>query len=622
MNSIVKDFSMLTKKNKLNKLRIWDIEYYENDNPSISDEDYDACVAEYNSCYKKPYTSSLGKANNKFEKYEHPYPVLSLDKVTDKDTYEARIKEFGYQCVVQPKLDGLTVIYYPDGKIVSRGDGHIGEVLPFANCADLLPPPTDYPVRMEAIIWQDDYREHFANSAKNARNLAAGILRRKEYTEDIKYIHFYAYNLLGADDMDEIEQLDYLLERGFNIPENFTVTNEQRMKYIYRQMEDWSKEQEYNTDGVVIKANVAKNDKDYGSTSHHPNSAFAYKFVSKVKETTLTKVEWSPGRNKFTPVAIFDTIELGGASVSRASVHNLNIINQLGVKIGSKIKVTLKNEIIPQIIESNGQGRDLEIPNICPYCGNKLTINASGELVCDNAGCALGIIDTMNKLVSKQGLDIVGISEELIKKIFNFFSEHRYKINPFSILNFYPEYMVKNLGLTEYMAAKLGAEIKKKSAAVKFENFLYACNIPGVGLSTAKDIARKYSSINEFLSKWQDTGMDIEGIGEITFKSISDNLKNIQENLKYIHSFAPNKLYQETESNKGAIVITGKLSKPKSYYQELIERVGYFYSDSLNKNTTYLVAADPSGKSSKLEKARKNSVQILSEQELLDLISK
>lgn len=622
MSEIVNEFKKLKQKDKLLKLRLWDIEYYENDNPSISDEDYDACVAEYNSCYKKPYTSSLGKANNKFEKYEHPYPVLSLNKVTNKETYEARIKEFGYQCVVQPKLDGLTVVYYPDGKIVSRGDGHIGEVLPFANCADLLPPPTDYPVRMEAIIRQDDYREHFASSAKNARNLAAGILRRKDYTEDIKYIHFYAYNLLGADDMDEIEQLDYLLDRGFNIPENFTVTNEQRMKYIFRQMEDWSKEQGYNTDGVVIKANVAKNDKDYGSTSHHPNSAFAYKFVSKVKETTLTGIEWSPGRNKFTPVGIFETIELGGASVSRASLHNLNIINQLGIKIGSKVKVTLKNEIIPQIIESDRQGQDLEIPNICPYCGNKLTINSAGELVCDNPECDLSLIDTMNKLVSKQGLDIVGISEELVKKIFNFFSEHRYRNNPFSILDFYPEYMVKNLGLTEYMAAKLGAEIKKKREAVKFENFLYACNIPGVGMSTAKDIARKYSSINEFLSKWQDTGMDIEGIGDITFKSISDNLEKIRENMKYIHSFAPNKLYQENLNNKGTIVITGKLSNPKSYYQELIEKAGFSYSDSFNKDTAYLVAADPDGKSSKLEKARKNSVRILSEQELLNLISK
>ena len=621
MSEIINEFKNLKQKDKLLKLRLWDIEYYENDNPSISDEEYDACVTEYNSCYKKPYTSSLGKANSKFEKYEHPFPVLSLDKVTDKETFEARIKEFDYQCVVQPKLDGLTVVYYPNGKIVSRGDGHIGEVLPFANFAGILPPPTDYPVRMEAIIRQDDYREHFADSAKNARNLAAGILRRKEYTEDIKYIHFYAYNLLGADDMNEIEQLDYLLDRGFNIPENFTVTDEQRMKYVFRKMEAWSKEQEYNTDGVVIKANVAKNDKDYGSTSHHPNSAFAYKFVSKVKETTLTRIEWSPGRNKFTPVAIFDTIELGGAAVSRASLHNLNIIKKLGVKIGSKIKVTLKNEIIPQIISSNCEGEEIGFPKVCPFCGGRRDVNSSDEVFCPNPECSLIMLDTMNKLVSKQGLDITGISEELVKKIFDFFNEHRYKINPFSILEFYPEYMVKNLGLTEYMAAKLGAEIKKKSAAVKFENFLYACNIPGVGLSTAKDIARRYSSINEFLEKWQDTGMSIEGIGEVTFNSISDNLNNIRENMKYIHSFAPNKLYQEGQDNKGIIVITGKLSKPKSYYQELIEKAGFSYSDSFNKDITYLVAADPDGKSSKLEKARKNSIPILSEQELLELVS-
>lgn len=617
MSKVLEDFLRLNQKEKLAKLRIWDIAYYENDAPLISDEEYDECVRQYNASYKNKYTGSLGKAGSGFEKFEHTYPVLSLDKVMDKAEFEKRIQEFRHCCIVEPKLDGLTVVYYPDGKLVSRGDGHIGEVLKSAANITCLPEPLDKPVRMEAVILKADYEKYFKDSAKNPRNLAAGILRRKDATEDIKYIAFYAYNILGADELSESEQLELLESKNFRVPKKLSITDAASMEKAYEVMESWAAAQEYNTDGIVVKADIAKDERDFGSTSHHPNNAFAYKFISKVKETVVKAIEWSAGRSKFTPVAIFETIELGGAAVSRASLHNLNIINRLGIKIGSKVNVTLKNEIIPQIVSCDGRGEDIEIPKVCPFCGEMLLVNFSDELFCPNQDCSMTILDTMNKLVSNQGLDIRGISEELVKSIFDFADNN---MEPFSILEYDADYLENSLGLSKYMAAKLASEISRKRSGVKFENFIYACNIPWVGVSTAKDIAKNYPDVQSFLDTWEYTGKKIDGIGDVTYASIMRNLEKIRANMQYVLSFKANDLYKAGKINNETIVITGKLSLPKAHYKEQIEKAGFCYSDSLSKETDYLVAADPSGKSAKLEKARKNGIRILSESELLELL--
>lgn len=613
MHDILKEFSSLTQKEKFNQLRKWDIEYYEQDNPSVSDEIYDACVREYNGKYKKKYISALGANSSIFEKYEHQYPVLSLDKVTDQETFEERIKNFNFNCIAQPKLDGLTVVYYPDGKLVSRGNGHVGEVLPFANKVLNLPPPLDYPVRMEAVITKDDYKNNFKDSAKNPRNLVAGILRKKDYTDDIVFVEFYAYNILGADHLSQLQQLDYLKEKGFNIPETFYIEDEMRMKYIFRKMEAWSKEQEYVTDGVVIKSNVPKNVKDYGSTSHHPNNAFAYKFVSKIAKTVLKSIEWSRGRNKLTPVAIFDPVELNGATVTRASLHNMNIIKKLNVKIGSNIEVTLKNEIIPQIISSDGQGEEIIAPVKCPCCGILLFINDSMEVICNNPGCSMYLESTLNRIASKNGLDIRGLSEKTISKIM----ETSIITNPFEILNDSYTKLI-DAGLSDNQALLIAVRIETQKVNVNPANFLYACNIPLVGLSTAKDIFKRFKTVDNFLDNWATDGININGIGDETYAEIKCYLSYIKKCAEYISSFIA---IEEKESTvtKGTIVITGKLSMTKDSFRELIEKAGYSYSDNITKETTYLVANDVNGNSSKLKKAREKGIKIITESEFFNL---
>ena len=612
MHDILKEFSSLTQKEKFNQLRKWDIEYYEQDNPSVSDEIYDACVREYNGKYKKKYISALGANSSIFEKYEHQYPVLSLDKVTDQETFEERIKNFNFNCIAQPKLDGLTVVYYPDGKLVSRGNGHVGEVLPFANKVLNLPLPLDYPVRMEAVITKDDYKNNFKDSAKNPRNLVAGILRRKDYTDDIVFVEFYAYNILGADHLSQLQQLDYLKEKGFNIPETFYIEDEMHMKYIFRKMETWSKEQEYVTDGVVIKSNVPKNVKDYGSTSHHPNNAFAYKFVSKIAKTVLKSIEWSRGRNKLTPVAIFDSVEINGATVTRASLHNMNIIKKLNVKIGSNIEVTLKNEIIPQIISSDGQGEEIITPVKCPCCGSLLFINDSMEVICNNPGCSMYLESTLNRIASKNGLDIRGLSEKTISKIM----ETSIITNPFEILNDSYTKLI-DAGLSDNQALLIAVRIETQIMNVNPANFLYACNIPLVGLSTAKDIFKRFRTFDNFLDNWATDGININGIGDETYAEIKYSLSYIKKCAEYISSFEESE--EENAITKGTIVITGKLSMPKDSFRELIEKAGYSYSDNITKETTYLIANDVRGNSSKLKKAREKGIKIITESDFFDL---
>ena len=614
MDSVLEKFSKMNQKEKFNCLRKWDIEYYEMDNPSVSDEIYDACLRKYNEKYKKKYVSALGSNSSIFEKYEHQYPVLSLDKVTDKDTFEDKIQNiFGYNSIAQPKLDGLTVVYYPDGKLVSRGNGHIGEVLPFADKVMNLPSPLDYPVRMEAIITKEDYENNFKDSSKNPRNLVAGILRRKDYTDDIKFVRFYAYSILGADHLSELQQLDYLLSKGFKIPETYYITNESSMKYIFRKMEEWAKEQEYVTDGVVIKSNLPKNAKDYGSTSHHPNNAFAYKFVSKVAETILRSIEWSRGRNKLTPVAIFDPVELNGSTVARASLHNMNIINKLNVKIGSKIGVTLKNEIIPQIIYSDGKGEDIVAPTICPCCGHLLFVNNSLEVICNNLGCSMYLESTLNRIASKNGLDIRGLSEKTISKIM----ETSVISNPFEILNDSYTKLV-DAGFSDNQALLIAIRIETQKMNVNPANFLYACNIPLVGLSTAKDIFKKFKTLDDFLKNWVKEGITVDGIGNETYLEVKYGLEYIKKCAEYISSFEEPKKEKVTAA-KGTIVITGKLSMPKDSFRELIEKNGYNYSDNITKETTYLIADDINGNSSKLKKAREKCIKIITENEFFNL---
>jgi len=755
MSEVFEKFKKASANQQRQMLKTWDIEYYNNDAPTITDEEYDMCLAFFNNKpgIKNKYVSSLGAANDGSIKFEHPYPVLSLEKIVTKADFIKAAAEFDNNVVIEPKLDGLTIVYYPDGKIVSRGNGQIGEILNADRDIPGLPAPYSLPIRLEAVITKSNFEKYFREDSQKPRNLAAGILRRKlksqeeidaipkgqvakiaaelkkreKALEDIKHITFYAYNILGADDMSEEQQMAKLKELGFEVPVVQIIKGEAELSAAFDNMETWSKAQDYDTDGAVIKANISKKEKDFGSTAHHPNNAFAFKFVSMTAETILKKIRWSLGYDKLTPVAQFDDVVLGGSVVLQASLHNLNIMEQLKVKLGSKISVTLKNEIIPQVIECDGQGTEIEIPATCPACGSTLIINDTKELVCTNPACKAKFLDTMSRIAGKNGLNIEGMSVEILDAIYRICKRDGLELStPYALLNIDKETLKKAFDLVhitktrlvakrlkalqdeeagespeifegnlfadfseeeilanirneaklfglsavdddkrvrdiiaanmEYeafeelvteadlkdtaviherpLAAKLMGEIQRKKKEVMPANFLFSCNVPELGINTAKLILKHFKDLEDFLAHWTTPdvdkdnnpapkGMTIDGIGDVTYEYIRQGLELIKANMSYVESFAPNTYYvseedKEKEAAKLKICISGKLSKPKAYYEKLIVESGNTYLSSVTKDLDYLVSLEKG--TSKVVKAQKYGITILDEDGLMKLL--
>lgn len=626
MDKEFENFKVLTLLKQKALLKQWDKAYYEDDNPLVSDEVYDLCVNFYNAKSKNPYVSSLGKANTEYVKYTHKQPVLSLAKVLNKEDLDKWASKFNFNLVIQPKVDGLTVVYYPDGKLVSRGNGKVGEVLLYAHDIPNLPKNTlNKPIRMEVCIDKKVFEKHFKDSNKNARNMAAGILRRKTYSEEIKYLTYYAYNILDSD-LSEEEQIKLLKDNGFNVVETKVVKNNSELDKFFPKFKEFVDKQAYPIDGVVLKCNDINFKNQFENTSHHPNHMIAYKFASEIKETILREVVWSSGRDTFTPIGIFDPVVLGGNTIQRASLHNLNIMAKLNVKIGAKILVTLKNEIIPQIVhcdnneefDSTGLTKDIYK---CPWCGNNTVINKeSGEISCLNPSCSRLLYNDILKISSKEGLNIEGISDAMAMNIRNYYKKNKEK-NPFAFLGYEVSELAKALNVTPYMANKIHSKIQKAIVNVNPVNYLCACNINGLGSGTAKQILEYFNyDLQRTLKDFDVESKNIFNIGEILANKISAGFSSkAYSGFKYIKSFK--KINSGSTTSKIKIAITGKLINPRKQYEEKINNSSlYEYSSSITKNVNLLVCGEDSG--SKKEKAEKLNIKIISEQELMDLLSK
>ncbi len=598
-------------------LQAWNDAYYNDDNPVVSDEDYDVCINYYNST--NPPLQYLGAAGNIFEKYEHPYPVLSLDKINTREAYSKIIQKFHSNILIQPKVDGLTVVYYPDGKLVSRGDGHIGEVLPWAHLIPGLPAPMNKPVRMEVYISKENFAKYFSDTGKNSRNMAAGILRRKEYSQDIKRLSYVAYNIMGSDE-PELNQRMRIGIAGFYGIDFLPVHDKETADELFDRLEEWSKTFPYDTDGIVIKSNEGALEARYGHTGHHPNGMVAYKFKSAVATTMLRSIEWSYGRDKITPVAVFDPVELGGTTVAKASLHNLNVMRTLNIKIGAQVQVTKKNEIIPQIIHCESDMPDDFKDVLCPCCGEKLLERDNGELYCDNESCSGRNLENCLRMSSKEGLDIQGLSEQTWKAIL---AEKKSYFPPFDFIWEAKEYLInpdraRHYGLTNKVWTKLCKATVDAATNVTLERYLVALNIPLVGKSTAKDITSYYNGdINAFIDR-RDELNKIDGIGTETITSICNSMTKIVGNMYRIISFKKPETKIKTIQATAKIAITGTLSHPRSYYEKQIEEKGWHVSSGISKNVNYLLCGEKAG--SKKEKAEKLGVKVINEEEFENLM--
>ena len=621
-------------------------ELYDAGNPSISDAEWDKMYFELVELERQFPSLVLPESPtqrvnytivNELTKVEHNHPMLSLDKTKDIEEIKSFVGNKDW--IAMLKMDGLTCsLLYEDGKLVraeTRGDGHIGEdVTHNAMVIPSIPKKIPYAGRLvvdgEIICNLDDFAE-FAGEYKNARNFASGSIRLLDSNECAKRkLTFVAWDCIYgySEQCNSLnKKLTELIDYNFEIVP-FTIL------YIDNAVE-WLKDSNdkythYPIDGIVFKWNNCAEYESAGRTDHHFRGGLAYKLYDELYETQLLDIEWTMGKtNTLTPTAIFKTVNIDGTDVSRASLHNISIIKNLGLTNNCTVKVYKANQIIPQIdsCEHNGTA-EIEIPSRCPVCGGKTAIvqdNESEVLVCTNQNCSGKLLGRLKFFVSKPAMNIDGLSEATlefliterwVKKFKDIYhlEEHRYEWEQFD-------------GFGEKSVGKILDAIEK-SRNVTCANFITALSIDGVGKTASKTLSDAFNGdFYEFIEAF-DSGFDwttLADIGDKTAQNINEYLTHndveVWELAQEMEFVIPNQV--EVKSNpfsSKTVCVTGKLNHfTRDSINEKIASLGAKASGSVSSKTDYLITNEASG-SSKYKKAQELNIPIVTEEEFLAMI--
>ena len=578
-------------------------------------------------------------------KERHERPMLSLDKTKDVE----RLKEFlgGQKALISWKLDGLTVVLtYQNGelvKAVTRGNGVIGEVITnnakvFKNVPLKIPYQGELVLRGEAVISYKDFEkineeiEDVDAKYKNPRNLCSGSVRQlnNEITAK-RNVRFYAFTLVRAEGVDfqnsRKYQMEWLRRQGFEVVEYRMVTGEnldEAMDYFAHAIE----KNDFPSDGLVALYDDIAYGESLGSTAKFPRNAFAFKWADEVRETTLREIEWSPSRTGLiNPVAVFDPVELEGTTVSRASVHNVSIVKDLQLGIGDTIQVYKANMIIPQIAENLTRSSNLEIPEICPACGQEAKVireNDVEALYCMNPDCAAKKIKAFTLFVSRDAMNIDGLSEATLEKFIAKGFIHNFG-DIFEIEKFRDE-IVTMEGFGEKSYENLMNSIEKAEETT-LAKVIYSLGIANIGLSNAKVICRHFDDdLDKIRSADEEEISAIDGIGPVIAKSLTKYFSNPENNQKVDHLLKYLHINKEEISGEQIFagmnfVITGSLEhfSNRGEAKNLIESLGGKVTGSVTGKTNYLINNDVTSNSSKNKKARELGIPILSEEDFLKL---
>ena len=633
----------------------WAYEYYVLDKPTVSDKEYDAlydelCALERESGVvldDSPTRRVGGEPIKGFERHTHIARLYSLDKSVTKEQLQGFItkteKAAGgeTQYCVEYKFDGLTVcLTYENGKFVratTRGNGVVGEdVTAQILTVKSFPLKISYTgtleVRGEAVIRLsvlDEYNKTATEPLKNARNAVAGAVRNLDpkITEKRRVeIYFYDVNYMsGGEDLSQVEAHEFLKKEGFKVFPYFKVCKGQEMLSAIDEIERERKNIDVLTDGAVIKVDSPKVRDIMGFTDKFPRWAMAYKFEAEEVTTLLKEVVWQVGRTgKLTPLALLEPVELGGATVSKATLNNYGDIERKDVKIGSRVLVRRSNEVIPEILaatEHYEHSKQVEKPSVCPACGTLLKENGA-HLFCENKNCKPRIVAKLDHYASKNAMDIDGFSEstaeQLVEKlgVKNFSDLYRLKEEELATLEGFKDKKIGNL-LTAI----------EKSKTKNLDEFLYAIGVGGVGRVAAKDLANAFKSVEALMGASEEQLKEMENIGEITAASIVGYFKDEEVQKELAELFALGVSPRFAESVKEGIfqgeqvVLTGSLTSFKrSEAQKLIEERGGACQSSVTAKTTLVVAGEAAG--SKLDKAKKLGIKIIGEEEFAALLEK
>lgn len=577
-------------------------------------------------------------------KERHEKPMLSLDKTKDV----GELKEFlGEQkAVISWKMDGLTIVLtYRDGelyKAVTRGNSEVGEVITnnarvFKNIPLKIAYEGELILRGEAVIGYKDFErinaeiEDVESKYKNPRNLCVGSVRQlnNEITAR-RNVRFYAFSLVQAEGVDfynsRIYQMEWLAEQGFEVVEHYEVTRDTVEERVTEFSEKIA-ENDFPSDGLVLVYDDVEYGKSLGQTSKFPRDSYAFKWADEIRQTRLTEIEWSPSRTGLiNPVAIFEPVELEGTTVSRASVHNISIMEELELGIGDEIEVYKANMIIPQIAENLTRSGVKDIPRHCPVCGGdtqvKQVSNAKA-LYCMNPDCQAKHVKAFSLFVSRDALNIEGLSESTLEKFIS-----RGYIKEFADLFHLDRYSeeiqsMEGFGEKSYNNLIANAEKAKDTTLPKV---LYGLGIAGIGLANAKVICKEFHyDVDAMLKADVEDLSAISGIGEVLAAAFTEYFASevhVQRFQNLLHELRiPEQKEEAAEQIFAGVnfVITGSVEHfaNRNEVKELIESLGGKVTGSVTSKTNYLINNDITSVSSKNKKANELGIPIISEEDFI-----
>ena len=580
-------------------------------------------------------------------KERHESPMLSLDKTKEVE----ELKNFvGDQKVLMSwKMDGLTVVLtYRDGKLykaVTRGNGEVGEVITnnakvFKNVPVQIAYQGELILRGEAVIGYKDFEkinqeiEDVDARYKNPRNLCSGSVRQLNNQITAKRnVMFYAFTLVQADGVDfqnsRACQMEWLKSQGFTTVEYYMVTRDTVEDEVAKFSSKIS-ENDFPSDGLVLTYDDIAYGRSLGRTAKFPRDSFAFKWQDEIRETVLREIEWSPSRTGLiNPVAIFDPVELEGTTVSRASVHNISIMEELELGIGDRIEVYKANMIIPQIAENLTRSGVKDIPCKCPVCQGETKIRQVGNakaLYCMNPECQAKHVKSFALFVSRDSINIEGLSEATLEKFIS-----RGYIHTFADifhLDQYKEKIQKMEGFGEKSYKKLTESIEK-ARTTTLPRVIYSLGIAGIGLANAKVICRELKYDVESLLKVSEEELnEIQGVGEVLAKAFVGyfaDAKHVENFRRLLNELTiPEETVTKQQIFEGVnFVITGSVKHfaNRGEVKELIESLGGKVTGSVTSKTNYLINNDVTSTSSKNKKANELGIPIISEETFLELVN-
>ena len=635
-------------------LNRWAYEYYVLDDPSVPDREYDRLYDELRALEREsgrvepdsPTRRVGGEPVKGFERHTHIARLYSLDKAVSEDELNAfftRTHKFGdAEYTVEYKFDGLTMcLTYEKGAFVrasTRGNGIEGEdVTAQALTVPSFPLKISYKgtleVRGEAVIrlsvLEEYNRAHPDEPLKNARNAAAGAIRNldpKMTATRKPEILFYDVNYMSESPVEsQTEAVEFLRREGFKTYPYFRVCKTpEEVQAAIDEIEIERKRIDVLTDGAVVKVNDERLRAEMGYTDKFPRWAIAYKFEAEEAETTVRDVFWQVGRTgKLTPLAEVEPVDLGGATVRRATLNNFGDLTRKGVKKGSRVLIRRSNEVIPEILGAVGEGDGevpVEKPTVCPFCGSEV-LEVGANLFCSNENCAPRVVQKLTHYCSKNAADVEGMSESTLTLLYD-----KRGVKKFSDLYALREASFEGLeGFKEKKISNLLTAIEK-SKHIPLDRFLYALGIGGIGRVAARDLA-EFGSVERVGALTFEELIAIENIGEVTANAILDYFAD-EENRAEIERLKEAGVQPVTKARvtEGAfagqkVVLTGSLasmSRPEA--QKLIEGMGGTAQSSVTSQTTLVIAGEKAG--SKLDKAKKLGVSIIGEDEFLKLLGR